>query len=56
MLLIVVYEECGHVVMDLDGQKIDLSAGEAREVAQSLLDAARHCHHDASQTPHSLGA
>lgn len=43
MFLIVVYEERGHVVIDLDGHKIELSDMEAGEVAHSLLDAAKLC-------------
>lgn len=57
MFLIVVYEERGHVVIDLDGHKIELSDMEAREVAHSLLDAAKLCHRDSTvQVPYSLGA
>ena len=49
MFLIVVYEERGHVVIDLDGHKIELSDMEAREVAHSLLDAAKLCHRDSNE-------
>ncbi len=39
-ILVVVYEERGRVVLEIEGRRVPLSVEEAREIARALAEAA----------------